>query len=392
VTDLGIRLRRDGYLAIERDRVARAGATTYESRLLGRRAVVLGGEAGARLFYDESVVEREGAVPPPLAWLLFGRGAVHGLDDEPHRDRKAMFVGVLGPEQVGRCAALVRARLDQVVPGWGADTDVHDELVVAYGTSVLEWAGVDLPRADLVRLSRTYARIVAGFGFVGPGTYARAWAARRRTDRWAAAYVADVRHGRRQAAPGSVLATIAGSDLDDRTAAVELGNVLRPTVAVSWLGVHAAAALAGTGPAERSILAEPTAVDRRWSFAQEVRRTAPFVPALAGRARAAATHDGTELRPGDRVVLDVRGIDLDPDRYPDPLAFRGDRFLGDEPGPYDLVPQGGGPIDGHRCPGESMAMQLLVQTVAVLAASDTPVSAGEPDLGRIPTLPRVSVG
>jgi fatty-acid peroxygenase len=88
----------------------------------------------------------------------------------------------------------------------------------------------------------------------------------------------------------------------------------------------------------------------------------------------------------------VRGIDLDADRYPDPLAVRPERFAERSPTAYDLVPQGGGPPHGHRCPGESMTMQLLVQTVAVLAGSDLVLDAGEPDLGRIPTLPELVVG
>ena len=80
MTDLGFLLARHGYDAVARDRTARGGADTYVSRLLGRRTVVLGDPDGARAFYDESLARRAGAVPPPLAWLLFGRGAVHGMD------------------------------------------------------------------------------------------------------------------------------------------------------------------------------------------------------------------------------------------------------------------------------------------------------------------------
>lgn len=398
MSDLTLRLLRDGYRAVERDRADRGGGTTYVSRMLGRRAVVLGGEAGARVFYDEAVVERGGAIPPPLGWLLFGRGAVHSLDDEEHRSRKAMFLGLLGPQQVSACADLAHQRLEHVAEGWsGRDVDLHDELVVAYGGAVLQWVGVDLAELRLRDLSRRYATIVDGFGFAGPFVYARAWAARRATDRWARDLVRDVRAGTTEAAPGTVLAAIAASDLDDRTAAVELGNVVRPTTAVSWLGVHAAVALAEADGDLRRRLADPDPAHDalRWSFAQEVRRTTPFVPALAGRVRSLTTHDGVELRPGDHVVLDVRGIDLDDAHYPDPVAFRAARFDGHEPGAYDLVPQGGGPPDGHRCPGESLTLQLLVRTVLVLAGADVPIAASgdhAADLRRIPTRPQVSVG
>ncbi|WP_139983777.1 cytochrome P450 [Nocardioides litoris] len=392
--DLALRLRRDGYAALDRDRQARGGGTTYASRLLARRAVVLGGEEGARVFYDESVVERKGAVPPPLGWLLFGRGAVHSLDGGRHRTRKAMFTGRLGPEQVAACAALARERLEASLPDWdGSTADLHDRLAVAYGGAVLTWVGIDLDEDERRAWSRRYARIVGGFGFAGPRLYARAWRERTVTDRWARRLVTAVRAGELAPPEGSVLATIAATDLDDSTAAVELGNVVRPTIAVAWLGVHAAAALAGLPPQERALLAETTAEDRRWAFAEEVRRTTPFVPALAGRVRRRTKHGGVDLRVGDFVVLDVRGIDLDERHYPDPTEFRADRFAERRPTPYDLVPQGGGPLEGHRCPGESMTLQLLVQTTAVLAEVLTgpEASTPDPDLGRIPTLPRLGL-
>ena len=46
------------------------------------------------MFYDTTAVRRKGAVPAPLANLLFGRGAVHGLDDHEHAERKRIFDGV----------------------------------------------------------------------------------------------------------------------------------------------------------------------------------------------------------------------------------------------------------------------------------------------------------
>jgi fatty-acid peroxygenase len=390
MTDLSVRLLREGYRAIDSDRRHRGGGPTYVSRMLGRRAVVLSGEAGARLFYDEDVVRRRGAVPPPLAWLLFGRGAVHGLDGGEHRTRKELFLPRLSAAQVASCATLARLRLRTAVEGWpGGRVDVHDELVRAYGGAVLTWVGADLPEDELVRLSRAYARIVDGFGFAGRA-YPRAWAARRATDRWARSLVRSVRDGRTPAADGTVLAAVAASDLDDRVAAVELGNVVRPTIAVSWLGTYAVLALADLPDqhAASEVLTGEEARAVRTALAQEVRRTTPFVPGLAGRARRAIEHDGVRIRRGDFLVLDVRGIDLDPELHPDPHDFRPSRFLDRAPTAYDLVPQGGGPVEGHRCPGESMALQLLDVTIEVLAghelAIESPVAT---DLSRMPTLP-----
>jgi fatty-acid peroxygenase len=187
-------------------------------------------------------------------------------------------------------------------------------------------------------------------------------------------------------ADGTALARLAATDLDDRTAGVELLNLLRPTVAVAWLGTFAAARLA-EHPQWREQLRPQHGGEARLAFAQEVRRTTPFVPALAGKVRYRAEVAGVPVRPGQRVVLDVIGVDHDPARWADPQEFRPERFLGVTPGAYDLVPQGGGHPRGHRCPGESLALCLLDVTSRVLAEVPYDVVAGEVDPHRMPTLP-----
>lgn len=387
MTDLSVRLLRDGYRALDHMPTRTDARAAAEARLLGRRAVVVAGEAGARVFYDESVVRRAGAVPKPLARLLFGRGAVHGLDGDAHRVRKAGFVDRLGHDQVAGCAALAGDHLRSALAAWPASgRALHAALVEAYGRAVLEWAGVAVQPEAAVRLARRYAAIVDGFGFAGPA-YARAWRERVRTDRWAARLVADVRAGRVEARSGTHLAAVAALDAGPQVAGVELGNVVRPAIAVSWLGTFAAAALAAS-PSWAPRLAGPDGAALRWSFAQEVRRTAPFVPALAGRVRRATALDGVELRPGDRIVLDVLGIDHDPAYHPMPQVFDPERFLDRQPDAWTLVPQGGGPVTGHRCPGEDLTLQLLAETLRVLAEGTlSPTAPLTVDLARIPTLP-----
>ena len=388
MTDLGLGLLRHGYQAIDHDRAERDGGAAYQTRLLGRRAVVLGGETGARFFYNENLVERRGAVPPPLAWLLFGRGAVHGLDEDAHRERKQLFLDQLAPGQVAQVAESVGGQLKAAIISWaGREVVVYDELVEVFGSAVLTWVGVDLSDEEQRRLSHRYAAIVDGFGFAG-SAYLRAWAARRATDAWARELIAEARDGRIKAAEGTVLSALASSGLDNRMAGVELGNIVRPTVAVSWLGTHAVLALAEADQTWHAQLANPEADTLRWAFAQEVRRTTPFVPALAGRARCDTTHKGISIHAGNRVILDVRGINLDPTHFEDPLVFRPDRFIDLEPNAYELVPQGGGPPTGHRCPGESLTLQLLAHTIAIFAETDfTIVSPRDVDPSRIPTLP-----
>ena len=392
MTDLGVLLARHGYGAVAHDRTARGGADTYVSRLLGRRTVVLGDPQGARAFYDESLARRAGAVPPPLARLLFGRGAVHGMDGTEHRDRKRLFLDVLDPDRLDSLVDEVRGALITRAAGWtGRVVDLHRELVSVYGAATLHWAGLDVSRREADLVSRRLAEIVDGFGFAGMA-YVRGWRARRWAERWARSAVRDARGGRTSPATGSALQMVAATDLDEHQAAVALLNVLRPTVSVSWLGCFAGLALASVPAEERARLVPAAARHERYAFAQEVRRTSPFVPALTARAVRGAEVSGVRIRPGDRLLLDVIGIDHHDSRWPAPHLFDADRFLDHDEvtaqSAFDLVPQGGGHPSGHRCPGESLTLRLLSETVGVLAAVELEVSPEAADATRVPTLPR----
>src|SRR5690348_13610511 len=86
------------------------GAPLVHTRLMGRPAVLMHGPEAVDLFYDESRVRRAGALPGPVLDTLFGRGAVHTLDGERHRDRKGMLVSLLmSPQAIGALTARVES-------------------------------------------------------------------------------------------------------------------------------------------------------------------------------------------------------------------------------------------------------------------------------------------
>ncbi|HYG92740.1 MAG TPA: cytochrome P450 [Nocardioides sp.] len=386
--DLTWRLLRDGYDGIAVERKSRGGADPFVSTMLGGRAVVVSGSAGVRLFYDESVVERGSAIPPPLGWLLFGRGAVHSLDDEEHKARKRLFLELLAPDRVQPVVDGVRNRLGERAPRWAAGVAVFDELVEVYGDAILAWSGIRVDEADSRRISGMLAAVVDGFGLAGL-SYPRAWAARLRLNRWAAELVGGVRRGEVLTPADRPLGVIAArADLDDRTAGVELLNILRPTVAVAWPATMAIAHLLRLPEPQRATTDEVLT-----PYVHECRRLQPFAPALAGRVRRQTSFEGVVLRPGDRIVLDIVGTHLDPRTWggaDHAAAFDPARFAaGGDPDPYTLVPQGGDdPARGHRCPGEPLTVRLLETTLREVASQGLRVvAAGEVDRRRIPTRP-----
>jgi fatty-acid peroxygenase len=387
-TELTLRLLLDGYQAVGRLREAAGGQSWFPARMLGRRALVVRGVDGVRTFYDADLVTRRGAIPAPVRLLLFGPGAVHGLDGEEHTRRKELFLDAADREAAEGLAAAVAERLDTAVAGWTDRGSVRlfDELVEVYGGAVLAWGGTDVAGDEARRVSRELAAIVDGFGVRGTA-YPRAWVARVRATRWARRLVRDVRKGARHAGKGTPLARVAAAELSHTVAAVELLNILRPTVAVAYFGAFAAHALDGH-PEWKARLARGSSKDLR-AFEHELRRWYPFVPVLTGRLRREYVWGGRSFPRRSFLVLDVWGTNRDPDTWADPDTFRPDRFVDREPGPFEFVPQGGGdPAHGHRCPGEPLAVGILIATVRRLASLDFDLAPGSTTvpLRRVPSL------
>lgn len=361
------------------------------TRLLGQRVTGLCGPDAARFFYDEANVHRHGAIPGPVQDTLFGRGGVHHLDGVDHRLRKAMFMSMLTGEGVGlleryaaeawREAAATWAKRDRVV--------LFDETAEVLARAVAPWAGL---RPD-GSLAGDLVSMVDGFATVGPRHW-RARRARSRREEWLAGVVTHARE-KADAPAGSALAAIAehtdaaGTPLDPHVAAVEVLNVLRPTVAVCWFVTFAAHAL-HRWPEHRDRLRDDDPGYAE-AFAHELRRFYPFAPFVGGRATRDLEWDGHRIPAGSVVLLDIYGQNHHPLLWPDPYGFAPGRFLDRRIGPYELIPQGGGdPLTGHRCPGEMVTVALLRTLLPLLARLEYEVPAqdlGIP-LGRVPTRPK----
>ncbi|MDX2564502.1 cytochrome P450 [Streptomyces sp. TX20-6-3] len=373
---------------------------TFRTRLLGRPAIALRGPEAVAFFYDEKHVVRAGALPDPVLATLFGRGAVHTLDGDAHRARKAMFLGLLKDGSgVDALAAHVAARWREAMAGRRNErVVVFDVAAEVLARAVCDWTGVPLSDEECAALARDCTAMVDGFASPGP-RHLRARRARSRQEEAMASLVSDVRRAPEADSDGSALQTLAwhrdadGDLLDLHTAAVELLNIIRPTVAIAWFAAFAAHAL-HRRPHHRALLRSDTDGRHTRAFAHEVRRFYPFAPFVGGLAAPDVTWRGEALAKDSLVLLDLYGQNHDPTLWDDPYRFEPRRFS-DPSGPGDpldnLVPQGGGdPARGHRCPGEDITVAVLGVLAGELARLDYDV----PDqdlaipLTRMPTLPR----
>ncbi len=102
---------------------------------------------------------------------------------------------------------------------------------------------------------------------------------------------------------------------------------------------------------------------------QETLRDRPVLPNAAPRLVAKEITIGEwTYQPGCALVANAYLIHHDPEIYPDPHAFRPERFLDQPPGTYTWIPFGGG---RRRCLGASFAMlEMKVVLRALLTACE----------------------
>jgi cytochrome P450 len=113
----------------------------------------------------------------------------------------------------------------------------------------------------------------------------------------------------------------------------------------------------------------------------EVMRRRPVLPNVGPRLVMQPIEIGDWTYPvGVCVVPNAYLIHHDPEIYPDPYAFRPERFLDESPGTYTWIPFGGG---RRRCLGASFAMlEMKIVLRAVLGACEVTAGGDGVELAR----------
>jgi cytochrome P450 len=114
---------------------------------------------------------------------------------------------------------------------------------------------------------------------------------------------------------------------------------------------------------------------------QETLRRRPVLPNSAPRfVRQPIEVGGWSYEPGVCLVPNAYLVHHEPAIYPDPYAFRPERFLDESPGTYTWIPFGGG---RRRCLGASFAMlEMKIVLRSVLAACELRPAAGGFEVAR----------
>lgn len=377
--DHTISLFREGYDFMPA-RFERLETDIFEARLGLRRTVCVRGREAAEVFYDHERFRRRNSMPRRVKKTLLGQGGVQGLDGATHRHRKAMLMSVMDKGSIERMVELFELHWRRALERWEAEgrVEILRESRNVLCRAVCEWAAVPLEEDEVELRAGQLARLFEAPAAVGP----RHWKgriARKRTNSWIGDIVERIRSGSLVVPEGSPSHVVAwfrqdGELLEPRVAAVELVNLLRPTVAIeryitfAALAVHEhAAALSAADPAWD--WNDPGDVE---SFVQEVRRFYPFFPAVGARVRSSFEWRDHQFEEGRLVLLDLYGTNHDDRLWEEPETFQPRRFRDRSIHPFSLIPQGGGDHhEHHRCAGEWLTIAVTGAALRLLTTAMT---------------------
>lgn len=397
--DHSLNLLREGYLYILNRRQS-FHSDLFETRLLGKKAVCMGGKEAADLFYDNSKFKRAGVAPNRVAETLFGKKGVQTLDGDAHKHRKKMFMSIMSQDRLKKLNEIAAKQWDTALTKWQEMDDVvlYEEALEIMCRTACEWAGVPVEDKDMKKLADDFRAMFESATAIGPSHWAGRHA-RNRVEKWMGNLIDQMREGKLNPEEGTALYTFSwhrdleGNLLDQEVASVEVINILRPIVAIAVYITFSALA-AHHYPEERKKLQSGNEKNTQM-FVQEVRRFYPFFPFAAAEVKADFTWKDYTFEKGTLTLLDLYGTNHDTNIWGNPEVFQPSRFENWDGSPFSFIPQGGGDYYlGHRCAGEWVTIEMMKVSLDFLVNQMT-YDVPEQDLSyskvSIPSLPKSKV-
>lgn len=362
--DQSIGLLREGYMYIPNRRHS-FQSDLFETRLLGQKAICMGGKEAAEIFYDNTKFKRSGAAPKRVQKTLFGENGVQTLDGEEHKHRKQMFMSLMSSERLEHLNNITYKHLDTMATDWEKKGQIilYEEAKKLMTRVACEWAGVPLWAKEVDKRADDLSTIIESSVSMGVN-YRKGKQARNRSENWMKDLIVQVRNEERMPEEGTALYTIAwhrdlqGDLLEPDVAAVELLNILRPIVAIAIYISFTTLAVQQFPEQARKL--KENGSDYYQMFVQEVRRYYPFFPFAGARVKENFTWEGFTFKKGTLTLLDLYGTNHDHRLWDNPDRFEPERFKTWEGSPFDFIPQGGGDhYLGHRCAGEWITVRVM---------------------------------
>lgn len=371
----------------------------FETRVLGKRIICMVGKDAAQLFYDTQRFKRNGAAPNRVVQTLFGKNSVQTLDGDKHKYRKALLMSVMNPEETQKLTEIMNLEFEQTIDKWSKMNEVilYEEMKELLCKVAFKWIGYPLHEEIVKEVTNEVAAMFETPATVGVVNWGGR-IARNQFEKRMQSIIQDVRDKKVQPPKKSILYKFAfhkeldGNLLDIETATVEVGNLIRPMVAISIFINFIALALHQFPQEEQKLNSHPGYANM---FIQEVRRYYPFFPFVAAVVKEDFTWNGYHFKEDTLTLLDLYGTNHDPKIWDNPDEFKPERFAKRDENPYDFIPQGGGYYTtGHRCAGENVTIELMTITLDYLVNRmqyTLPEQDLNFDMNEIPAIPNSKI-
>ncbi|MBO0411642.1 cytochrome P450 [Enterococcus hulanensis] len=369
LTDVTERLD-EGYLLLSELR-KEADAPVVKARLLNKEVIAVYGKEAAKKFYDPRNFKREGAMPKVVLKTLFGEEGVQTLDGKAHEHRKTTFMNLMTPKRMDEYHRILDKNLAQKLDQQHGVFELFDLSKDVLFRSICEWAGIDLSEMSKEEIDQLaeYQISMISSAVTNPATHVKGIENRKKSEKWAQSLIEHARTNPIAGKENIALYAFANATDDNGellpidVAAVELLNVIRPTVALTvWIALMGHALFSRPDIYQRLHAEFDKLQD---SFIQEMRRYYPFFPMLPAFAKQDVEIDGYLIPKDSWVVLDLYGTNHDKRTIETPEVFRISRYLGKEKHisydeEYEMIAQGGGKFEAmHRCAGEWITLHTL---------------------------------
>jgi cytochrome P450 len=324
---------------------------------------------------------------------VMGRNSVILLDEKEHIEQRKLMLPAFHGERMERLSGLVSEVAEREVAGWPRDEPIAvHPLLQALTLEIILRAvfGLD-PGERLDGLRRRLTAILdfsaRPFGMLPPlhrtvaghGPWARFVAMRSEADALLFELIEERRRNDGGADRDDVLAMLLAARHEDGTpmSAQELRDELMTLLVAGHETTASELAWAlerlARTPAVRERLVDE--IDRDGDDAyltatiQETLRRRPVLPNAAPRLVKRPVEIGGWAYPaGVCLLAHAYLLHHDPEIYPEPYAFRPERFLEEAPGTYTWIPFGGG---RRRCLGASFAtLEMKIVLRSLLASSE----------------------
>lgn len=348
-----------------------AGAPVAKSKLLTKDFITIYGKEAARKFYDPENFKREGAMPKVVLKTLFGEGGVQTIDGEAHKHRKGIFMDLMNPDRMKEYHKILDKKMKDELDRQNGEFELFNLVRRVLFKAVCQWSGINLGNLDneeIEELSKNQISMISG-AVTSPVDQVKGIADRKESEEWAQDLIKEARE---HPVPGkenvALYAFANATDLEGELlpveiAAVELLNIIRPTVALTVWGALMGHALFSRDDIYKELKGDFDNLQD--SFIQELRRYYPFFPMLPAISLREVEVDGYRIPKDSWVVLDLYGTNHDERSVNKPETFKIDRYIDDaEEISYDeeyrMIAQGGGDFRSmHRCAGEWITLHTL---------------------------------